>query len=168
MDYYQAWFDLKPGVKDTDFARDLARYMAYLSERKLIEGWKLTRRKLGLAPAELGDFHLVMETKNMAQLEEAFQHVASRAEPVESVHFGVNAKVQNVALRPLPRFSRCRAPGRRREVLDYFSPPIRHTSFHSAGVTGCTDKRGQCTRLISLSLGLALQSAKRHRLGHIL
>ena len=95
MDYYQAWFDLKAGVKDTDFARDLARYMSYLEERNLIEGWKLTRRKLGLAPAGFGDFHLVMETKNMAQLEEAFQHVASRAEPVESVHFGVNSKVQN-------------------------------------------------------------------------
>ena len=95
MDHYHTWFDLKPGVKDTDFARDLARYMGYLSEHKLIEGWHLTRRKLGLAPAEMGEFHLVMQTKNMAQLEEAFQHVASRAEPVESVHFGVNSKVQN-------------------------------------------------------------------------
>jgi len=96
MDYYNGWFDLKPGIKDTDFARDLARYMSYLADKKLIEGWKLTRRKLGLAPAELGDFHLVIETKNMAQLEEAFQHVATRAEPVESVHFGVNSKVQNL------------------------------------------------------------------------
>ena len=96
MDYYHTWFDLKSGVKDTDFARDLARYMAYLTDKKLIEGWKLTRRKLGLGPAELGDFHLVMETRNMAQLDEAFQHVASRAEPVESVHFGVNSKVTNL------------------------------------------------------------------------
>jgi len=95
MDYYHTWFELKPGIKDMDFARDLSRFMAYLSERKLIEGWKLSRRKLGLGPAELGDFHLVMETKNMAQLEEVFQHVSSRTEPVESVHFGVNSKVQN-------------------------------------------------------------------------
>ena len=96
MDYYNGWFDLKPGVKDADFARDLARYMSYLTDRKLIEGWRLTRRKLGLGPAELGDFHLVMETKSMAQLDEAFSHVASRTEPVESVHFGVNSKVQNL------------------------------------------------------------------------
>ena len=52
MDHYHTWFDLKSGVKDTDFARDLARYMAYLTDRKLIEGWTLTRRKLGLGPAE--------------------------------------------------------------------------------------------------------------------
>ena len=95
MDYYHTWFDLKPGIKDTDFARALTRYMTYIKDRQLIEGWKLSRRKLGLGPAELGDFHLVMETRNMAQLEEAFQHVASRAEPVESVHFDVNSKVQN-------------------------------------------------------------------------
>ena len=50
MDYYQVWFDLKPGVKDTDFARNLATYMGHLKERGLIEGWKLSRRKLGLAP----------------------------------------------------------------------------------------------------------------------
>src|SRR5213079_334202 len=96
MDYLQGWFDLKPGVKDTDFARDLARYMSYLADRNLIEGWKLMRRKLGLAPSEFGDFNLVIETKNMAQLDEAFSHVASRSEPVESVHFSVNSKVQNL------------------------------------------------------------------------
>jgi hypothetical protein len=96
MDYYQGWFDLKPGVKDTEFARDLARYMSYLSENKLIEGRKLMRRKLGLAPAGFGEFHIVMETKDLAQLDEAFRHVASRTEPVESVHFGVNSKVENI------------------------------------------------------------------------
>ncbi len=96
MDYYQSWFDLKPGIKDVDFARDLARYMAYLKDKSLIEGWKLSRRKLGLGPSEFGEFHLVIETRNLAQLDEAFNHVAMRSEPVESVHFGVNSKVQNL------------------------------------------------------------------------
>jgi hypothetical protein len=96
MDYYQGWFDLRPGIKDTDFARGLATYMSHLKERGLIEGWKLSRRKLGLAPKQFGDFHLVIETRNLAQLDEAFNHVASRAEPVESVHFDVNSKVENL------------------------------------------------------------------------
>ena len=95
MDYYQEWFDLKPGVKDADFARVLAHYMAYLKDNRLIEGWKLTRRKLGLGPSELGEFQLAMETKNLAQLDDAFNHVATCSEPVESVHLGVNSKVQN-------------------------------------------------------------------------
>lgn len=96
MDYYHGWFDIKSGVKDTDFARGLARYMSYLKERGLIEGWKLSRRKLGLAPKEFGEFHLVIETRNLAQLDEAFGHVASRSEPVESIHFDVNSKVENL------------------------------------------------------------------------
>jgi hypothetical protein len=95
MDHYHTWFDLKPGVKDLEFARAMARYMDHLKERGLIEGWRLTRRKLGFGPRDLGEFHIVMETKNLAQLEEAFTHVASRREPVESAHADVNQKVQN-------------------------------------------------------------------------
>jgi hypothetical protein len=96
MDHYHTWFDLKSGVRDMDLAGAMARYMDYLKARGLIEGWRLTRRKLGLGPRELGEFHIVMETKNLAQLEEAFAHVASRAEPVESVHFDVNSKATNL------------------------------------------------------------------------
>jgi hypothetical protein len=96
MDHYHGWFDLKPGVKDADFAHSLSRFMDHLKSRGLIEGFRLGRRKLGLGPAELGEFHLMIETRNMAQLDEAFAHVASRAEPVESVHFDVNSKVQNI------------------------------------------------------------------------
>ena len=37
----------------------------------------------------------MIETKNLAQLDAAFHAVASRREPVEGVHFGVNSLVQN-------------------------------------------------------------------------
>jgi hypothetical protein len=110
MDYYQGWFDLKPGVRDADFACDLARYMTHLKGKGLIEGWRLARRKLGLGPAEFAEFHLVVETRNLAQLDEAFNHVASRREPVEGVHFNVNSKVQNLRFglyRDFPDAVRC-------------------------------------------------------------
>jgi hypothetical protein len=32
----------------------------------MIETWRLTRRKLGLAPSALGEFHIVIETKDLA------------------------------------------------------------------------------------------------------
>lgn len=96
MDHYHTWFDLKPGTKDTEFARAIARYMGHLKERGLIESWRLTRRKLGLGPSDLGDFHIVIETRDMAQLDAAFNHVASRREPVESVHFDVNSHATNL------------------------------------------------------------------------
>lgn len=96
MDYYHAFFDLKPGTGDLDFARNLACYMGYLKDEGLIEGWRLTRRKLGLGPRELGEFHCVMETKNLEQLERAFGRVSTRAEPVESLHFEVNRYAVNL------------------------------------------------------------------------
>ena len=61
----------------------------------LIENWRLTRRKLGLGPPSIGEFHIIIETKNLAQLEQAFEQVSSRREPVEGVHHGLNSLVQN-------------------------------------------------------------------------
>jgi hypothetical protein len=96
MDIYNAWFDLKPGVSDMEFFDRLASYMDHLKNGGLMQGWRLTRRKLGLSAAPLGEFHLMMEFSGLAQLDQAFDRVASRREPVESVHFGVNALVENV------------------------------------------------------------------------
>jgi len=96
MDLYHAWFNLKPGVGDVEFSERLARYMTHLREHGLIEGHRLTRRKLGLGPRELGEWHLMMEVKDLAQLERAFSNVASRREPTEGFHFAVNSQVHDL------------------------------------------------------------------------
>jgi hypothetical protein len=96
MDIYNAWFDLKPGVSDMEFSDRLTAYMDHLKNDGLMQGWRLMRRKLGLSAAPVGEFHLMMEFTGMAQLDQAFNRVSSRREPVETVHFGVNSLVQNV------------------------------------------------------------------------
>ena len=96
MDIYNAWFDLKSGVSDMEFSDRLAAYMDSLKNDGLMQGWRLTRRKLGLSAAPVGEFHLMMEFTGMAQLDQAFGRVGSRREPIETVHFGVNSLVQNV------------------------------------------------------------------------
>ncbi len=95
MNIYHGFFDLKPGVSDLDFAENIAKYMNHLKSQNLIEGWRLTRRKLGLGIAGLGEFHIAIEVKSLGQLDEAFERVASRREPVEGLHFDVNSFVQN-------------------------------------------------------------------------
>jgi hypothetical protein len=70
--------------------------MEHLKERGLIASWRLTRRKLALGAPGLGEFHRMIEVKDLAQFEQAFEQVASRREPMESFHFGVNSLVQNV------------------------------------------------------------------------
>lgn len=95
MNLYHIWCDLKPGVSDLTFTENVSRYLGHLKEQGLIEEYRLTRRKLGLAPAALGEFHIMIEVHDLAQLDTAFDHVAARREPVEGFHFGVNSLVTN-------------------------------------------------------------------------
>jgi hypothetical protein len=95
MDIYHIWCDLKPGVGDLAFTEKVGAYLGHLQQRGLIEGYRLTRRKLGLGPAGLGEFHLMIEVRGLAQLDGAFEHVAGRRGPVEGFHFGVNSLVTN-------------------------------------------------------------------------
>ena len=97
MDLYHIWCDLKPGVRDVTFVEAARSYLGQLKSEGLIANWRLTRRKLGLAPGGLGEFHLIIETKDLAQLDEAFRYVSARAEPIEGTHHGLNALVQNAS-----------------------------------------------------------------------
>ncbi|HSU04863.1 MAG TPA: DUF6614 family protein [Acetobacteraceae bacterium] len=95
MDIYHVWCDLKPGVRDTTFAEQVQTYLGHLKAGELICGWRLTRRKLGLGPSGIGEFHLMIEVTDLAQLDRAFQRVASRKDPTEAFHFGANSLVTN-------------------------------------------------------------------------
>jgi hypothetical protein len=93
MDIYHIWCDLKPGVRDLDFVAAAKDYFDQLKKDGSLQAFRITRRKLGLAPKELGDFHIMLEFASLADLDTAFSTVASRAEPVESFHHAVNSKV---------------------------------------------------------------------------
>jgi hypothetical protein len=95
MDCYEIWCDLKDSTRDLAFAENVDRYMGYLREKGLIEGYRLTRRKLGFSPPEWGEFHITIETRDLAQLEQAFQRAASRDADVEGLHGAVYAAVKN-------------------------------------------------------------------------
>ena len=96
MNIYQAFFSLKEGVKDMEFQRNLQSYMEFLIENGHLHKWRLLRRKLGLGPKELGDWHLIMEFESLAALDLAFGHVATRTGEVEQRHHGVNKMIQNI------------------------------------------------------------------------
>lgn len=110
MDIYHIYCDLKPGVSDLGFVENLQAYFGYLRGQGLIEGARITRAKLGFGLKGMGDWHIMLEVQNLAQLEAAFQQVASRRDPVEGLHFGVNSMVAN------PSFALTRD----------FPDPVRH------------------------------------------
>jgi len=96
LDIYHGFFTLKAGTKDLEFAKDLQRFMEHLVAREKIASWRLMRRKLGLGPQEFGEFHLMIEVEGLAQLDDAFNLAATRADDVEPLHFGVNSKIAEV------------------------------------------------------------------------
>jgi hypothetical protein len=95
MDVYQISVDLKPGIRDHQFVAALDGYLGALKASGKIESWRLLRRKLGLGIAALGEFQILIETRDLAQLDAAFSAVSTRNEPVEGAHYGVNSLVQN-------------------------------------------------------------------------
>eukprot|EP00549_Striatella_unipunctata_P002595 CAMPEP_0118688632 /NCGR_PEP_ID=MMETSP0800-20121206/9030_1 /TAXON_ID=210618 ORGANISM="Striatella unipunctata, Strain CCMP2910" /NCGR_SAMPLE_ID=MMETSP0800 /ASSEMBLY_ACC=CAM_ASM_000638 /LENGTH=116 /DNA_ID=CAMNT_0006585917 /DNA_START=310 /DNA_END=660 /DNA_ORIENTATION=- len=96
MNVYQAFFSLKPGVKDMDFCEALRVYMEYLQNKGHLQKWRLLRRKLGLGPKEMGEFHLLMEFESLDHLDQAFSNVATRQGEVEKKHHGVNHMIDKI------------------------------------------------------------------------
>lgn len=93
MNYYHMWFNLKDTRKDLEFCRAVDAYLGHLKKEGRIEGWNLCRRKFGFGPAELGEFHIVVHTRDLAQLDAAFSAVATRSGEVERLHAPVYSAV---------------------------------------------------------------------------
>ena len=98
MNYYHIWCNLKDTTKDLEFCEAVKQYLGYLQEQGRIEGYQMTRRKLGFGPSELGEFSIVISVRDMAQLERAFEVVATREGKVEELHRAVYSSVKDVKL----------------------------------------------------------------------
>jgi hypothetical protein len=96
MDIYHIWCNLKPGVGDLEFTEGVRAYLEHLRSRGQVVGFRITRAKLGFKPPQLREFHITVEFENLTQLQAAFDNVAARVDPVESLHQVVNSKVQEV------------------------------------------------------------------------
>ena len=96
MDYYEIWFDLRDSSRDLEFAARAHAYLDHLREHDLIEGYRLARRKLGLGPAELGEFRITIEVRDLAQLDRAFGEAARREGQFEELHRAVYESVRGV------------------------------------------------------------------------
>ena len=93
MTIYHIWCNLKEGVKDVEFADAVKSYVDHLQAQGQVHGYRITRRKLGLGPSHLPEFHITLDFVDIAQIDAAFNNVSSRSDPVESFHHAVNSKV---------------------------------------------------------------------------
>jgi len=96
VDLYHIWCDLERDVSDLAFCEEVERYLGALCDAGRIEAFRISRRKLGLGPQELGEFHIVIEIADLAQLDSAFRDVSERSGPVDVLHGAVQRSVRNV------------------------------------------------------------------------
>ena len=96
MDLYHIWCNLRPDISDLEFVDAVDAYLGRLREEGRIAGHRVTRRKLGLGPSSLGEFHVVIEVEGLAQLDSAFSEVSKREGAIETLHHAVNRRACDV------------------------------------------------------------------------
>lgn len=96
VDHYHLWFGLRAGVKDLDFVAAAQAMLGHLRDAGTLEAFTIQRRKLGFGPSDIGEWHIDIVMRDMAQLETAFAAVAPRSGEVESLHAAVWSKVEGL------------------------------------------------------------------------
>lgn len=98
MDILNVYCDLKEGVRDTEFSDAVGGLLTSLRDQGRVHGFRITRRKLGLGPPSLPEWHIAIDFESLAQLDAAFGVMASRSEPTETLHHAVNSRVTNLMI----------------------------------------------------------------------
>ena len=95
MNCYEIWTDLLPGTNDVEFVEFVQSYLGHLVSAGQMEGYRIRRRKLGFGPDGLGEWNLSLEFKDLRQLEDAFDLIATRSGEIEKLHHEVYSRVRN-------------------------------------------------------------------------
>lgn len=95
MNYYHIWANHKQDVDARDFAFKMRRFLDKLVEMKRMESYKLTRMKLGFRSIDLPEFHIIMEFKNMQQLDDAMTSILENESNIDGLHVAFNQLVDS-------------------------------------------------------------------------
>ncbi|MCT4558440.1 MAG: hypothetical protein N4A61_10320 [Pelagimonas sp.] len=105
MDLYHVTFDIKNDAKALQFSQALEAWMGFLQTGGVIQSWRFFRRKLNLTSSNYRDFILMIEVKDLAQLDQAFRLTAKRDHDVEELYRAVHEQILNADFglyRPFP------------------------------------------------------------------
>ena len=76
MNLYHCMIELRQDCRALAFAKAAEGWMTLLQDRGLITGWRLMRRKFGLASGSHPDFLLEIEISGLVALDHAFSALA--------------------------------------------------------------------------------------------
>jgi hypothetical protein len=92
---YEIWCDLRNSSQDLEFCNAIENYLGHLRDRGMLASFRIRRRKFGLAPDGFAEFNITMEFEDMAQMDRAFNYVATRSDPIEHLHSEVFRRITN-------------------------------------------------------------------------
>ena len=90
MDVYTIYADHVEGTTAIDFVTRMKKFLDKMVEMGAMEGYRITRMKLGFRSMDLPEFRIDMEFKNMQQLDDAMSGVLRNDNNIEDEHEGFN------------------------------------------------------------------------------
>ncbi len=107
MDIYTIWADKQGDISDMEWVTNMKKFFDHLVSEKRMESYRITRCKMGFRSiADMPEWMILMEFRDMAQLDSAFERVAPLEGELEEKHRGFNQfvarNIQHALFRDFP------------------------------------------------------------------
>ncbi len=107
MDVYHNWCDKSEDIPDLAWVNNMKGFLDHLVSEQKMESYRITRCKMGFRSiADMPEWHIMMEFKDMAQMDNAFKRVAPLEGELETKHKSVNqfvsGNIQHALFRDWP------------------------------------------------------------------
>ena len=107
MDLYTIWADKAGDITDTEWVAGMRKFFDQLVEEGRMENYRITRCKMGFRSiADMPEWMIIMEFRDMAQMDWAFRRVAKKEGELEDAHRSFNqfvaGNIQHALFRDWP------------------------------------------------------------------
>ena len=105
MNVYHCLIELRTEARALSFAHAVGHWLDHLVSLELVSGWRLLRRKFGLASGRHTDFVLEIEIAGLAALDDAFTALADADTDAVELYERMHAMIATVEIglyRPYP------------------------------------------------------------------
>jgi hypothetical protein len=90
-DLYTIWANKEGDISDKDFVDNMRGFLQHLVDEGKMESYRITRCKMGFRSiADMPEWMILMDFKNMAQMDDAFTRVAPLEGELEVKHKSFN------------------------------------------------------------------------------
>lgn len=94
MDIYHIWANKDGDITDLEFVNGMRGFLQHLQDEGKMESFRITRCKMGFRSiADMPEWHIMMEFKDMGQMDDAFKRVAPLEGELEVKHKSFNQYV---------------------------------------------------------------------------